>query len=358
MSGGGKRGTGRRAKLPGLPTEKQLVAEERKQTTSGIEIMHYAPDGFEEIRNATLEDCARLKDCPGITWINVDDIRDTGTVRSLAALFGLHPLTTEDIGNPAQRPKAENFEQYLFFALKMLTYDDATHSILNENVSVVLGDRWVVSFQEREGDVLDPVRDRIRSGKGRLRSEGADYLAYAIMDSVVDEYFVVLEKLGDHIEEIDEQILAVPDRTHMKELHRLKREILFLRKAVWPLREEISTIEKSGSRLVGDSIKPFLRDLYDHTIEIIDMVETNRDIVSGMHDTFLSAVSNRMNEIMKVLTIIGTIFIPLTFIAGVYGMNFEHMPELKWPRGYYGVMAFMAALALSMLAAFKKRKWL
>ena len=317
MSGGGKRGTGRRAKLPGLPTEKQLVAEERKQTTSGIEIMHYAPDGFEEIRNATLEDCARLKDCPGITWINVDDIRDTGAVRSLAALFGLHPLTTEDIGNPAQRPKAENFEQYLFFALKMLTYDDATHSILNENVSVVLGDRWVVSFQEREGDVLDPVRDRIRSGKGRLRSEGADYLAYAIMDSVVDEYFVVLEKLGDHIEEIDEQILAVPDRTHMKELHRLKREILFLRKAVWPLREEISTIEKSGSRLVGDSIKPFLRDLYDHTIEIIDMVETNRDIVSGMHDTFLSAVSNRMNEIMKVLTIIATIFIPLTFIACV-----------------------------------------
>jgi len=359
MSKTGKRGIRRRSERPNPPTEAPTVAGERNEVApGGIEIMHYAPDGFEELRNATLEDCARLKDCPGITWINVDDIRDAATVRSLAALFGLHPLTTEDIGNPAQRPKAENFEHYLFFALKMLTYDDATHSILNENVSVVLGDRWVVSFQEREGDVLAPVRDRIRSGKGRLRSEGADYLAYAIMDSVVDEYFVVLEKLGDHIEEIDEQILAVPDRTHMKELHRLKREILFLRKAVWPLREEISTIEKSGSRLVGDSIKPFLRDLYDHTIEIIDMVETNRDIVSGMHDTFLSAVSNRMNEIMKVLTIIGTIFIPLTFIAGVYGMNFEHMPELKWPRGYYGVMALMAALALGMLAAFKKRKWL
>ncbi len=357
MRTGGKRAARRREERRGLPAEPQVVGE-GKETASGIEIMHYVQDRFEEIRSATLEDCARLKDCPGITWINVNGIRDVPTLRSLAALFGLHPLTTEDIGNPAQRPKAENFEQYLFFALKMLTYDDATHSILNENVSVVLGDRWVVSFQEREGDVLDPVRERIRSGKGRLRSEGADYLAYAIMDSVVDEYFVVLEKLGDHIEEIDEQILSVPDATHMKELHRLKREVLFLRKAVWPLREEIATIEKSGSRFVGDSIKPFLRDLYDHTIEIIDMVETNRDIVSGMHDTFLSAVSNRMNEIMKVLTIIGTIFIPLTFIAGVYGMNFEHMPELKWPRGYYGVMALMAALAFGMLAAFKKRKWL
>ena len=358
MSGGGKRGVRRQAERSNPPVQPPVFVEERNETAPDIEILHYAPDGFEEIRNATLEDCVRLKDAPGITWINVNDIRDVPTVRSLAALLGLHPLTTEDIGNPAQRPKAEHFEQYLFFALRMLTYDDATHSILNENVSVVLGDRWVVSFQEREGDVLDPVRDRIRSGKGRLRSEGADFLAYAIMDSVVDEYFVVLERLGDHIEEIDEQILASPDKTHMKELHRLKREILFLRKAVWPLREEISTIEKSGSRLVGDSIRPFLRDLYDHTVEIIDMVETNRDIVSGMHDTFLSAVSNRMNEIMKVLTIIGTIFIPLTFIAGVYGMNFDYMPELKWPRGYYGVMALMAALALGMLAAFKKRKWL
>lgn len=327
--------------------------------TPGIEILHYTPDGFEEIPDATLEDCARLKSAPGITWINVSGIRDLETVQNLAALFGLHTLTTEDIVDTRQRPKAENFEQYLFFALKMLTYNETARSIENENLSVVLSERCVLSFQEdREGDVLDPVRERIRSGKCRLRSEGADYLAYALMDAVVDEYFVVLEKVGDRIEEIDDQILAAPDSSHMKELHRLKREILFLRKVIWPLREELSAIEKSGSLLVSDSIRPFLRDLYDHTIEIIDMVETNRDIVGGMHDTFLSAVSNRMNEIMKVLTIIGTIFIPLTFIAGVYGMNFEHMPELKWPWGYYGVMAFMAALALGMLAAFKKRKWL
>jgi magnesium transporter len=342
----------------GPPMHASAPAEEQKPEPVRIEIMNYSLQHLEEIPNAGLDDCVRLKNSPGITWININGISDTRLIQTVAGLFSLHPLTSEDIAVANQRPKAEEFEHYIFFALKMLTYDAKTNAIENENVSVVLGENYVISFQEHEGDVLDPLRARIRSGKGRLRGAGADYLAYAIMDGVVDEYFVVLEKLGDHIEEIDEQILAEPDAGLMKELHRLKREVLFLRKIIWPLREQIAAIEKNGSRLFGDSTRPFLRDLYDHTIEIIDMVETSRDIVGGMHDTFLSSISNRMNEVMKVLTIIGTIFIPLTFIAGIYGMNFDHMPELKWSWGYYGILAFMAALALGMLAIFKKRKWL
>lgn len=324
-----------------------------------IEIMSYSPQGCEEILGASLDDCARVKDSIGVVWINVDGLADERTVHGLADLMGLHSLTTEDILNTAQRPKMEEFEHYVFFALRVLAYDEAVGAVGNRNLSVVLGKGCVVTFQESgDGGLLESVRERIRSGKGRIRGEGADYLAYAVMDTVVDKYFDVLEKLGDRIEDLDDRILSAPDGTHMKELHQLKRETLFLRKAVWPLREEISSLEKSDSTLVGPSVKPFLRDLYDHTIEIIDMIETNRDIVSGMHDTFLSAISNRMNEIMKVLTIIGTIFIPLTFISGIYGMNFEHMPELKWPLGYFAVLGLMAVLVAGMLAAFRKRKWL
>ena len=324
-----------------------------------IEIMNYSPQGFEEIQDASLDDCARARDSAGVLWINVDGLSDERTVHGLADLTGLHPLTTEDILNTAQRPKTEDFERYIFFALRVLAYDEAAGAVGNRNLSVVLGKGWVVTFQE-SGDrgLLESVRGHIRSGIGRIRGEGADYLAYAVMDTVVDKYFDVLEKLGDRIEDLDDRILSAPDGAHMKELHQLKRETLFLRKAVWPLREEISSLEKSDSPLVGSSVKPFLRDLYDHTIEIIDMIETNRDIVSGMHDTFLSDISNRMNEIMKVLTIIGTIFIPLTFISGIYGMNFEYMPELKWPLGYFAVLGLMAVLVAGMLAAFRKRKWL
>ena len=348
----------RRGKKAGLPPGTPVFVGERKQDEVRIDIMRYSRDYLEEIHDASLDDCSRAKDSSDITWINVNGIHDVNAIQTLANLFGLHPLTMEDISNTSQRPKAEEFDDYIFFALKMLSYDDKANAITHENVSVILGEKYVISFQEIEGDVLDPVRQRIRSNKGRIRSESVDYLAYAILDSVVDEYFVSLEKLGDHIEEIDDEILTAPETTHMKEIHRLKREIVFLRKAVWPLREEIAAMEKSGSRLIGNSTKIFLRDLYDHTIQIIDMVEIYRDIIGGMHDTFLSSTSNRMNEVMKVLTIIGTIFIPLTFIAGIYGMNFENMPELKWAWGYFGLLGVMAVLGLTMLAIFKKRKWL
>ncbi|MDP8234854.1 MAG: magnesium/cobalt transporter CorA [Candidatus Erginobacter occultus] len=347
-----------RAKKAGLSPGTPVFVGERKQEKVKIEILSYSPDRVEENRDASLKDCLRNREGGGVTWINVYGIHDVELIDSLARHFRLHPLTTEDIVNANQRPKAEDFDGYLFAALRMLTYDSARHSVESENVSLVIGEDYLISFQEREGDVLDPLRERIRAGKGMVRSAKSAYLAYRIMDSVVDEYFVVIEKLGDHIEELDDLILADPDADQMRELHRLKREILFLRKAVWPLREEIAAIEKSESKLIGSQARLYLRDLYDHTIQIIDMIETYRDIIGGMHDTFLSSLSNRMNEVMKVLTIIATIFIPLTFIAGIYGMNFEFMPELKWPAGYFLVLGVMVVIAGGMLAFFRKKRWL
>ncbi|MEZ4525481.1 MAG: magnesium/cobalt transporter CorA [Desulfobacterales bacterium] len=349
----------RRGKKAGLPPGTPVFVGEQKQQHVITDILHYSGEHLEEIHAATLKDCARLKNRPGITWINVSGIHDAQAVQNMANLFALHPLTAEDISNTAQRPKAEEFDDYLFFALKMLSYDEKANAVLHENVSVILTENCVLSFQEdREGDVLDPLRHRIRSGKGRIRREGTDYLAYAILDAVVDEYFVCLEKLGDYIEEIDEQILTGPDAGHMREIHRLKQEILFLRRAVWPLREEIAALEKSETRLIRGATRIFLRDLRDHSVQIADMVEIIRDIIGNMQDTFLSSTGNRMNEVMKMLTIIGTIFIPLTFIAGIYGMNFENMPELKWKYGYFVLLGLMAAVGVIMLALFKKRNWL
>jgi len=347
-----------RAKKAGLAPGTPVFLGERKQDRVKIEIISYSRDRLEENPNATINDCLRERSGPGVTWINVCGIHDVELIQALADRFGLHPLTTEDIVNANQRPKAEDFDGYLFAALRMLTYDEKSQAIESENVSLVIGEGYLISFQEREGDVLDPLRERIRAGKGMIRSAKSAYLAYRIMDAMVDEYFVAIEKLGDYIEDLDELILSDPVPEQMRELHRLKREVLFLRKAVWPLREEIAAIEKSESKLIGPPARLYLRDLYDHTIQIIDMIETYRDIIGGMHDTYLSSLSNRMNEVMKVLTIIATIFIPLTFIAGIYGMNFEFMPELKWPAGYFLVLGVMAVIAAGMLVFFRKKKWL
>jgi len=347
--------SGQKAGLaPGTP----VFIGERKQDEAKISIIDYSSDHIEEISEATLDDCARFTGGDNVVWINVSGIHDVNLIQDMANLFSLHPLTAEDIANTSQRPKVEEFGDYIFFAMKIVTYDEENASIDYENVSIILGKNYVLSFRERDSDILDHLKERIRSGKGSIRGEKADHLAYAIMDGVVDKYFITIEKIGDHIEDLDDEILASSGAAQMKELHRLKWEVLFLRKAIWPLREEISTIAKSESSLIGATTRIFLRDLYDHTIEIIDMVETYRDIIGGMHDTFLSSISNRMNQVMKVLTIIGTIFIPLTFIAGVYGMNFENMPELRWRWGYFIVLGFMAVLGIIMLAIFKKRKWL
>jgi magnesium transporter len=271
--------------------------------------------------------------------------------------FGLHPLILEDILHTDQRPKMEDSENYLFIVTKMLSYDEENH--LNvQQFSLVLGQNYIITFQERVGDVFEPVRERLRKGKGRIRKMPPDYLAYALIDAVVDHYFIVLERIAERVEEIEEELIRNPTPETLKTIHHLKRELIFLRKSVWPLRELIGALERGESSLVHEKTTIFLRDLYDHTIQVIDTVETLRDMVSGMLDVFLSSVSNRMNEVMKVLTIIATIFIPLTFIAGIYGMNFKFMPELEWHWGYPLVWSIMIVVGVVMLFYFKRRKWL
>jgi magnesium transporter len=293
-----------------------------------------------------------------VTWINVDGIHEVDLIESIGKQFDLHPLTQEDILNTDHRPKLEDHENYLFLILKMLTYDDTEKELKMEQVSLIIGSTFVLSFQESEGDVFDAVRERLRKAKGRIRKMGPDYLTYAITDAIVDNYFVVLEKIGEEIESLEDELITDPDTETVESIHNLKRELIFLRKSVWPLREAIVGLEKGESDLVQDKTAVYLRDVYDHTIQVIDTIETFRDMVSGMLDVYLSSLSNKMNQVMKVLTIIATIFIPMTFIAGIYGMNFKIMPELEWRWGYLFAWIIMLLIGLSMIIYFKKKKWL
>ncbi|MBN1139548.1 MAG: magnesium/cobalt transporter CorA [Anaerolineae bacterium] len=295
----------------------------------------------------------------GVTWINVDGLHEVELLGKLGEQFGLHPLVVEDILNTTQRPKLEDYEQYLFVVLKSFYHvDEESDELEIEQISLVLGPNYVLSFQEREGDEFDPVRDRIRANVGRICKTGADYLAYALVDLIVDRYFAVLEQFGDRIETLEEELVADPTTEILHAIHHLKREMAFLRRSVWPLRELIGGLERSESPLIDDATRWYLRDVYDHTIQVIDAVEAFRDTLSGMLDIYLSSVSNRMNQVMKVLTIIATVFIPLTFIAGVYGMNFRYMPELNWPWGYPLIWGIMIAIAMAMVYYFYNKKWL
>ena len=341
----------------GMSPGTMVFIGEQQVDKARIDIIRYDDAGLKEMSDVSPEQCRDCSAASGVTWINVNGIHNVALIELLGKHFDLHPLTLEDIVNTTQRPKVEEFPNYVYVVLKMMVFDEAANRLEIEHVSLILGNNYVISFQEREGDVFGYVRERIRNAKGRIRSMKADFLAYALMDAAVDHYFLAVERIGDRIEDMDDHIMSHPKPGDIQNVHHLKREILKFRKAVWPLREEVGALEKSETALIRPETRVFLRDLYDHIIQIIDMVETFRDILGGIHDTYLSSVSNRMNEIMKVLTIISTIFIPMTFIAGVYGMNFEHMPELKWPFGYYLTWGVMLMIAFSLLYFFKRRKW-
>ncbi|HUT87844.1 MAG TPA: magnesium/cobalt transporter CorA [Candidatus Heimdallarchaeota archaeon] len=323
-----------------------------------ISLVDYDESSFQEREASTIKECFPFKDKPTVTWINVDGLHEVEIVEALGKHFDLHPLVMEDIVHTGQRPKLEDYENTLFIVLKMLRYDEVQDQIDEEQFSLILGTNWVISFQEKEGDVFDPLRDRIRNSKGRIRKMGADYLAYTLVDAIVDNYFILLEKLGDRVEALGEKLVVHPGPKALQEIHELKREFLFLRKSVWPLREVISGLQRGESALFEEHTLIYLRDVYDHTIQVIDTVETFRDMISGMLDIYLSSVSNRMNEVMKVLTIIATIFIPLTFVAGIYGMNFQFMPELSWSWGYFGTLGVMGLAVVGMIIYFKRKKWL
>ena len=351
--------TKQRSKKAGLPPGSLVHIGEKKGDRTKVAILDYDEAHVQEKEVETIEECFIFKDQPTVTWIDVDRIDHVETIEKLGECYGLHPLVLEDILNTDQRPKMEEYDSYSFIVLKMLYYRDQSGQVDAEQVSLILGKNFVLSFQEgKEGDVFGPLRDRIRSGKGRIRKMGADYLAYAMIDAIVDHYFIILEKLGERIESLEEALVAQPTTGTLKEIHSLKREMIFLRKAVWPLREVISSLTRGESPLIQESTRIYLRDVYDHTIQVIDTIETFRDIVSGMLDIYLSSVSNRLNAVMKVLTIIATVFMPLTFLAGVYGMNFKHMPELEWTWGYPALWLVMIAIGVVMLVYFRKKKWL
>jgi len=346
------------SKKVGLPPGTLIHIGEEKVEKTKITLLDYDELHFQEKEMETIDECFPVKDKPTVTWINVDGLHRAEILETIGDCFRLHPLVLEDILNTGQRPKVEDFGDYIYIVLKMLHSEDTNGEIVEEQLSLVLGPTFVISFQEREGDVFDPIRERIRNGRGRIRKMGSDYLAYALIDSVVDNYFIALEKLGEEIEFLEEELVTNPTTETLQVIHDLKRELVFLRKSVWPLREIISGLERGESTLIRESTGIFLRDVYDHTIQVIDTVETFRDIVSGMLDIYLSSVSNRMNEVMKVLTIIATIFIPLTLIAGIYGMNFQYMPELGWRWGYPMVWLVMLAIGALMLVYFRRKKWL
>jgi magnesium transporter len=345
-------------KKAGISPGSPVFVGRQKADTVRISAFTYDAGHCEERQFDAVEDCFTLKDLPAISWINIDGLHDAGLIDRLAGAYGLHPLVTEDILNTQQRPKLEVFDEYIYVSIKMLAFVEATGTVAVEQVSMVMGSNFVLSFQEKQGDVFDALRKRIREGKGRIRKMGADYLLYALLDIMVDQYFIILEKISDEVEMLEEQLMKEPGLDTLRKVYRLKREILFLRKAVWPLREALSRLEHAESSLLDTRTSPFLRNLYDHVIQVIDAVETTRDLLTGMLDLYLSSVGNRTNEVMKVLTIIATIFIPLTFIAGIYGMNFEFMPELTWRFGYYAVWSIMLVIGVGLVIWFKHKKWL
>lgn len=291
-----------------------------------------------------------------IIWVDVDASGHRDTVRELGEIFRLHPLALEDVLNGHQRPKTEHYDNAIFMVLRMLSHREGT--IDDEQLSVFIGAHWVVTFQERPGDCLNPVRARIRADKSPLRSKGAGYLAYSLMDCVIDHYFPLLEEFGDRLDSLENMILLKSGRMTVEGIHEVKRQLLHVRRAVWPLRDAISVLQRDEHHLVSDSTRIFIRDCHDHAVRVIDLVENYRELGADLTDMHLTMVSNRMNEVMKVLTIIATLFIPLTFVVGVYGMNFEHFPEIRWRWGYALVWSIMILIAVGMITYFWRKGWI
>jgi len=342
----------KRSEKSGQPPGTLVHVGEQKIAKTKIALIDYDETHFEEKEVNAVEECFPFIYKPTVTWINIDGLHQVPIIKTTGKRFIIHPLVLEDILNTGQRPKVEYFEEYIFVVLKMIIYDEKEHEAKTEQISFLIGSNFVVSFQEMGGDVFNPIRERIRSSKGSIRKMGADYLAYTLLDAVVDNYLMIIEQLGEEIEDMEDELLSEPTSKTLQEIYRLQRDLIFLRKSVLPLRNVIESMDRGGSPLIKESTGIYLRDVQDHTIQVIDNIETYQNIVSSMLDTYLSSMSSRTNEVMKVLTIIATIFIPLTFIAGIYGMNFNHdaspwnMPELNWGFGYISVVGVMIIVAL------------
>jgi magnesium transporter len=341
----------------GLPPGRVVYIGNKADVPVHITVFDYDNQGLQERTVQDIQELVGYKNSQTSTWINIDGIHKAKLIEDVGKLFDIHPLVLEDIVNTQQRPKLEVYDDYVFIVFKMLDYDYASNEVKIEQISLVLGKNYVISFQENVGDVFESIRSRIRNPQSRIRQLGSDYLVYALLDRVVDNYFIVMEKLGEQLEDFEDEAFNNPGRQIAERLNKLRRETIFMRKAVWPLREMVNHMAAGDIETIKHNTTIFMRDLYDHTVQVLDTIETYRDVLSGIMDVYLSNLSFKMNEVMKVLTIISTIFIPLTFIAGVYGMNFRVMPELEYEYGYYIIMAFMGIVGIAMFIYFKIKKW-
>ncbi|UPS91347.1 MULTISPECIES: magnesium/cobalt transporter CorA [unclassified Bizionia] len=322
-----------------------------------IESFDYNPEFINELELEFIEDAFKFKSTDSITWININGLNHIDEIEKIGAHYNLHPLVLEDIVNTSQRPKIDEYENYIFVSLKMLYYD-VDENITIEQVSFVLGKNYVLTFQESEGDVFDTVRERLRAGKGRIRTMGSDYLLYALIDAVVDHYYIVSETMGNKVEDLEDVLFSGNIKEDLsQQVLSLKKELLKVRRSIFPLREIISRILKSDNTLIHKKTIQFYDDVYDHIIQLSDSIDIYREMIWSLMDMYMTTISNKMNEVMKVLTIIATIFIPLTFIAGIYGMNFDNMPELHFENSYFILLGIMFVIFIGMVYYFKRMKW-
>ena len=341
-------------KVPGT----MVYTGEKPKESLHIHSFDYTKQDVEEVILDNIEAAAGYKDTKSVTWININGLNYTTEIAGIGDQYGLHPLVLEDIVNTSQRPKIDEYDDYIFVVLKMLYYNK-NEKIVIEQVSLVLGENYVLSFQEAEGDVFDTIRNRLRQNKGRIRGLKSDYLMYTLIDAVVDNYFSIIETLGNKIEDLETELFAGTSREGLNiEVQQLKREILKVRRAIFPLREIINRIEKGEHQLINTRTITYYRDIYDHLIQVSENIDIYREMIWSLMDMYMTTISNRMNEVMKVLTIISTIFIPLTFLAGIYGMNFEYIPELQYKYGYFVLIGVMLLMFVLLLFFFKKKKWL
>ena len=333
------------------------IGEKRAETVNITCLEYNAAD----LRERQVNTPANLSDIVPtdryVTWVNIDGLHDVGLIEGVGRRFGIHALVLEDILNTSQRPKLEDFEDYLFITLKMFDVEE-DGGVETEQASIILGKDYVLSFSEDVRDSLTLIKDRLRRGKGKIRSGGGDYLVYALLDAIVDQYFLVLDRYNQTIESLEDEILEDPGPETLSSIHAAKRELIFFHRHIWPLRDILGQLKKGDLPHVQETSRIYIADVYDHLTQVIETTEAFRDILSGLQDLYLSTLSHKMNEVMKVLTIIATLFIPLTFIAGIYGMNFDYMPELRWPWGYFGIWGVMIAVTVGLLFYFRRKKWL
>lgn len=347
----------RASKKIGMPPGSIVYVGERKVEKVKITLTEYDEKEFDTYEIDSVEEIEPFTDTPQVTWVNVCGLHETDFLKEIGEKFKIHPLVLEDILNTDTRPKIEITEDYLFIVMKVFLYNDEHKILETEQVSFILGKTFIFSFMEKSEEIFNPVRERINTPLAKIRKRGSDYLLYALMDVVVDHYFLALEKVEERIELLDDEVISRPDKSQIEKIYNLKNLLLMLRRSVFPVREIVNQLIKDEGDLLDESIEPYLRDLYDHIIHVSETLEVQREITTGLMETYLSMMSNKMNEVMKVLTVIATIFIPLTFIVGIYGMNFKYMPELEWPWAYFAVWGVMIAVVVGMAFYFKRKKW-